>query len=137
MFESLIADNPADLMCRDNIARSLAAEATLLLQMGRPQEAENRFRRSLDQWQIYDAFAKKEPMRPPSDLSAREARIWTELDLADVLRLLARSARLRPAGRHDARRGTAGRLRPDDESARRESTFVRAMLRPDRRTISL
>ncbi len=65
-FESLLADNPADLMCRDYIARSLAVEGGLLRQMGRLQEAENQLRGSLDQWRIYEAFIKGGPARSPS-----------------------------------------------------------------------
>ena len=99
-FESLIAENPADLMCRNFIAMSLAAEGSLLLQMDRVQEAENRFRRSLDQRRIYEAFAKGKPMRSPSDWIPMEARIGTELDLAETLKLLGKiRRRLRPAGR--------------------------------------
>jgi tetratricopeptide (TPR) repeat protein len=91
-FESLVRRDPTYLAGRDWVARYLSAEGTLLVRMGRIEEGEARLRQSVDQWLAFHALAVRQTQAYSGHLSAREAWIATELNLAEAEARLGRGS---------------------------------------------
>jgi tetratricopeptide (TPR) repeat protein len=89
-FEGLVRDEPGEPEYQDALARCLAAEGSLLAEMGRVEEGAARLRRSLSQWQAYGALPTGRLAAYPGHRSAREAWIQSGLVLAQAENRLGR-----------------------------------------------
>ncbi len=90
-FERLAGNDPANLSVRDALARCLAGEGTILLQMRRIEEGEARVRESLGERQLYIKLAAGRPEPASVRISFRDAWLADELALASVEKGLGRT----------------------------------------------
>jgi serine/threonine protein kinase len=90
-LERLASNDPANHSVRDALARCLAGEGTMLLQMGRIEEGEARIRESLRERQLYIKLAAGRPEPASVRISFREAWLADERALASVQKGLGRT----------------------------------------------
>jgi serine/threonine-protein kinase len=98
-IDDLVRDDPTNPEYRDDLARCLLAEGSVLHQIGRLEqsaarleESAARLRRSLEHWEAYGELTRGRPEGYPGHRDAREAWLATEMLLGWVEGRLERKA---------------------------------------------